>query len=504
MRKLLEKKEFEWVKNKLLPLFGLINIGNREEDGKFGKYFIIPLSKENIIYNLIRTTQYGKEEINSKLKEFEKRFDKFIDIKEKSNKLIYHAPSRRKHSSVTRKCLDPEDLGLSSEFYILREELATLSKRTIDSLGFNTNKIFRKLIHNTTTINQVILLALLSEITDKLSYLKFYQLDTTKYSPTKEDLRKILRRADIDREFIEVCIEYTNYDELYQLLSYDKLYFAIIYSHDFNAGTCYRHDNLLILKSVAEVLNDKLKKIDFISYLSANYKKIKNSLINDNDRLPLFNYRDEKMKFFSEYYHDILTPQKLNLFNIDKHHKMAFMWFKDKGFFNIENDLITLKPDMEYNFKSYYLKLKYMEDERIQKNKKDLLDLWLNLQIELEKDFTTYYKKVAAYTPTKIEEVKFKVEYSTKPNFTDEMSIRKYALKLSEMFLKNPSEKNLNKLLESLNQVIKDWSLSQKNVLYKEFQMFIEAQKKINPRWKKYGKNLLNALGSVLGPKLPL
>ncbi len=386
LKKLLEKSDFEWVKKDLLPLIGLLNVGNKINNGKFGRFFLFPLSKENIVNNLIRLTQNTKEQIVLKLKEFEETFKDYIKLKSKS--LTYGKSSQRKHYSVKRKCVDSEDLDFTSEYYELKPEITELSNKTIENLKFDTKEIYTQLIQNTHTFNHLILLALFREIVRKLSYNIYYKLDTTKYYPNKEDLRKILMRAQVDKAFINYCINYIDYKEIYKLLSYNKKYFSIIYSHDFNANTCYRSDNILIIKKVFEELKKLLENYDFIKILNEKYEIIKSQLSCEKNRLPLFEYKDDKLKFLVENdnYAKLLDSNRpFFIENIGQYFK-AYEWFKKKSFFQIENNSITIKPEMEEKFKNHYSDMQESEKARIKKNLEDLLKLWNNLDIEINSE----------------------------------------------------------------------------------------------------------------------
>ncbi len=508
MKKLLQKQEFQWVKEKLLPLFGLLNIGNRRIKGNIGELFIFPMSKENIIFNLMRITNKEKNEVIKLLKQFEKKFQNFVNTESKKNELIYYTSSPRKHFSVSRKCLNSNDLDFSSEYYVLKKKLEELSRKSIENLTFNAEEIYQTLIHNSHTINHLIILALLTNITRVLFYEKFYKLDTTKYGPQKKDIIKILKKAELDEKFILRYIEDFNYDLIYQILSYDKIFYAIIYSHEFNSGTCYRSDNLLIVKDVAQKIHEKLEKVDFIGTISTKYKKIKNKLENELDRLPLFEYKDRKIEFLTENGNNykILNPNEPFLTFNAENYKAEYQWFEKNGFFKIKNNLITINPGMEESFKSFFENTKRVEDARIEQNMRDLLELWLNLDFNLKEEKLRIIDKSSDFDTIKIKKKPFLdnlTPLEDELKISDEIQIRGYALKLYEVFLKNPSKKNVDKLLGSLNQRIENWKPEQKNVILSELKILIETEKDINPKWKKYSKILLKSLFSMYSLKFP-
>ena len=103
LQNLLEQERVRWVKEDLLPLFGLLDFV--EDDGN--GWFSLPLSKENLIRNLNRITGKRESIIEGELKEFEKIFNDYIEVKE-GTYTYYTGIGHYTHPPRTNPCPTPK------------------------------------------------------------------------------------------------------------------------------------------------------------------------------------------------------------------------------------------------------------------------------------------------------------------------------------------------------------------------------------------------------------
>ncbi len=380
LHNLIEQEKFKWVKQDLLPLFGLLNFVVKEKDG----FFSLPLSKENLIRNLVRITQKHNSVIERELEDFEKNFDDYIEIKEDSYqyrtscKIQNHPPSRS-------PCPTPEK---STIYYILKPELVDASRNELGNLDSEPKKIFNEIISKVQTVEDLIYISLLKYITDKCRLHDYHPFESDanhdlEESNAKSDLKKIMDIANIDKEIIKYALNFGSpfelkYEKMNKFLPKDQKCFVIFYSHSFNTSSCYRINNTYIKKEVAQYIYEKLEEIHIVENMKRVYTELKQQIMSNEERLPLFDYKDYRFKFIYKY-HSRLTKgtEKLYEFEIDDEDlRRALKFLKEKGIVEIKYDdeIILSSKD---KLLALYNELGEKETQRINKNKKELLIRWL-------------------------------------------------------------------------------------------------------------------------------
>ena len=373
----MKQEEFKWVKQDLLPLFGLSDFVEKEENG----FFSLPLSKENLIRNLIRITQKPKSVIEGELEDFEKNFDDYIEIKEGTYSYRTGCTIRN-HPPSRSPCPTPEK---STIYYILKSELVSASRNELEKLDSEPEKIFNDIISRVQTIEDLIYISLHKYITEKCLLHDYYPFE----SDANSDLKEIMEIANIDKEIIEYALNYNSpfvldYEKMNTFLPTDPKYFAAFYSHEFNTSSCRRINNISIKKEIAQYIYKKLEKIHIIEDMKRLYKELKQQIIVNEERLPLFDYKDYRFKFIGKYYSRLTKGiEKLYEFEIDDEDlRKALKFLGDKGIVEIKDDeIILLSKD---KFVALYNDLIERENQRINKNKKELLIRWLISSASLE------------------------------------------------------------------------------------------------------------------------
>lgn len=369
LQNLLEQETFRWVKEDLLPLFGLLDFVEDEGNG----WFSLPRSKENLIRNLNRITGKRESIIEGKLEEFEKSFSDYIEVKEGTYK--YNSGYRNyPHPPSRNPCPTPET---STIYYILKPELADFSRNALNDLDFDQDEIFKVVISKVHTVEDLIYLYILKLSTERCRFQNYYRFNAS--------LKEILENVDIDMEIIDNNIFKLEYEEMQRYLPMEQRCLAIFYSHSFNSSSCGRINNISIKEEIAQFMHDKLEEIPIVKIIERSYNGIKQRITSDEERLPLFEYKDYRFKFMSKY-HQKLRNDKLYEFEIDGEHGDALEYLKKKGMIEVEGDEIILSSEDKYN--ALYNHLEEKEDSRINKNKRELLIRLLRYGVNLEQPIT--------------------------------------------------------------------------------------------------------------------
>jgi hypothetical protein len=369
LQNLLEQERFRWVKEDLLPLFGLLDFVEDEGNG----WFSLPRSKENLIRNLNRITGKRESIIEGELEEFEESFSDYIEVKEGTYE-YYTRYGHYSHPPSRNPCPDPKT---STVYYILKPELADFSRNALNDLDFDQDEIFKVVISKVHTVEDLIYLYTLKLATERCKSQNYYQLP--------EYLKEILEDITIDMEIIDNNIFKLEYEEKQRYLPMEQRCLAIFYSHSFNSSSCGRINNILIKEEISQFMYDKLEEIPIVKIVERSYNEIKQRITSDEERLPLFEYKDYRFKFMSKYRQKLLNG-KLYEFEIDGEHGDALEYLKEKGMIEVEGDKIILSSYDKY--KALYDHLEEKEYSRIDKNKRELLTRLLRSGVNLEQSVT--------------------------------------------------------------------------------------------------------------------
>ena len=381
---MLEKEENKFIKENMLPLIALLNIKEEEIIGEVDKKqtsFTLPLSKENIIYNLKEITQESRTFIINQLDAFEERFNNYIEINEKE--YIYYALTNKRHSdSLSRNNCNDQDN--STKYYILHKELEEISRETLDNIHFKD--IVTYINSKISTIEELIYLSLLKIIISKTLYPNYYLINDL-----KKDLEEIFHIASIDQNIINLFFETTfDHKNIYKLLNLNRKFFSILYSHEFNTSSCTVSEKFLVIESVSKEIKKWLKKLHLVEEIKESYEKVKQHLLYEKEA-PLFDYKDNRVKFLV----DLIPFNEYGNFNfeiyedidvINDNQKNALKYFVDNSYLYIDTDgRIILRDESINKFTKFYTKFKKEDDARILENKKVFLKNWLNSSISLNK-----------------------------------------------------------------------------------------------------------------------
>lgn len=371
LQNLLEQERFRWVKEDLLPLFGLLDFVEEKGNG----WFSLPLSKENLIRNLNRITGKRESIIEGELEEFEKSFSDYIEVEEGTYE--YNSGYRNyPHPPSRNPCPDPKT---STVYYILKPELADFSRNALDDLDFDQDEIFRAVISKIRTVKDLIYLYILKLSTERCRFQNYYRFNAS----GSEYLEEILENIDIDMEIIDSSIFKLEYEEMQKYLPKEQRCLAIFYSHDFNSNSCDRINNISIKEEIAQFIYDKLEEIPIVKIVERSYNEIKQRITSDEGRLPLFEYKDYRFKFMNEYRSKLRSGGGLCASILDdEEHKRALEYLEESGIIKIKNDEIILSSEDKY--KMLFAALYDKEHGRINKNKRELLKKLLRYGVNLE------------------------------------------------------------------------------------------------------------------------
>ncbi|RKY39850.1 MAG: hypothetical protein DRP85_09510, partial [Candidatus Makaraimicrobium thalassicum] len=342
LQNLLGQEKFRWVKEDLLPLFGLLDFVEDEGNG----WFSLPRSKENLIRNLNRITGKRESVIEGELEEFEKSFSDYIGVKEGTYE--YNSGYRNyPHPPSRNPCPDPKT---STVYYILKPELADFSRNALNDLDFDQDKIFKVVISKVHTVEDMIYLYILKLATERCKSQNYYRFnaDASKFFNGGRYLEEILESINIDKEIINNSIFELKYEEMQRYLPREQRCLAVFYSHSFNSSSCGRINNISIKKEIAQFMYDKLEEIPIAEIMSRSYNEIKEQIMNNEERLPLFKYKDYRFKFMNKYRPKLLND-KLYVFEIDdEEHGQALEYLEERGIIEIKDDVIILSSEDKY------------------------------------------------------------------------------------------------------------------------------------------------------------
>jgi len=384
---LLDQDKFKWVNQELLPIFGLLNVGKLIKDDfhKFLEYklFTLPLSKENLIQILYsRNRDKHLTIIESELREFEESFKEYIEIKQDT--FTYHARySKKDHPPSNRWSLNPT---YSTTYYTLNTHLDRLSSSILGNKNFDIDDIYNSMILKIRVVEDLIFILIIIDITEtnlrKKPYLFEYH--------TEKKLKILLEIAKIDDEIIEYYLGYSaperfslDADKLFKFLPSNYKFLAYVYSHYFNTNSCYRWTSIFMNQSVSNGLCEKLNKLSIIEILSNSFKEIKNIIRVDDKRLPLYNYRHHGFKFIAKYRNALKNQfSPMYDFDIRTDEQEGLNFLIEKRIISIQDGKIVLLSEERMN--DLHDSLERDENERISRNKREILTRWLEKRVRIE------------------------------------------------------------------------------------------------------------------------
>ena len=375
---LIEQDEYKWVKDDLLPLFGLLDIVDEASNG----FFMLPRSKENLILNLQRMTRLHKSILEKRLDSFEFAFEK--DAPSDSDSFEFHTDSgtTRKHPPSRTPCPWPIQ---ATKFYTISPRMAVLSRRAIESLEYDAGPIISSILSRVTTIEDLLYLYILRQTAQKSRGNYHYPFDDEKGG----HLREIMEIAEIDDEVISFLLatdprKQFGYDGFNRLLPNDERQYATFYSHDFNTSSCIRKMNVKLNPELAKSLISALKDVPFESLLRSAYDDVTAGIKKKKNRLPLFTSKDHRYGFLENYL-DLIVKDYKALYNFeieDEGHLKALRFLKRKNLVKVSNGKVLPHPEGgAEKLLNLHRHLESEEQERIERNKKEIVLRWLRSRI---------------------------------------------------------------------------------------------------------------------------
>lgn len=380
LESLLKKDKFQWVKHDLLPLFGLLNLYEENGEDGFGFNFTLPLSKENLIDNLVRIRKKQRTIIDSELSEFEEEFKEYIEIK--NDEYIYHTRySEKRYPPLNRPCSNTEEC---TKYYILKPEIDDLSKQELRKILAIPQKFFRDILSNVRTNEDLMYLAVLKKISENCKWENGYD-----FGKSDETIKILMELANVDKKVMDYCLIESfemkfDFKKIKKFLPIDNKLFAFYYRHRFNTSSGYIYENIILRKDIAQYFYENLDKLHIEKIFGENYTKIKKSIQVQEERLPLFEYKNEALNFIEKYSSDLTNRKKLYTFVVEGHFNKPLDYLKDKGVIGIKDDeIILLSKD---KLKALQNELDGLESQRIDRNKKEIAYKWFrsgaNIEIE--------------------------------------------------------------------------------------------------------------------------
>ncbi len=395
--KLLDEDKNKWIKDNLLEILGLLNLGNESiliAEKYFRSYrFTIPLSIENLIYNMQRVTQHHESLVIEDIKEFIKNFKGYFVLNQKEFVYTTETGNTKKHppsnceitiNGKFQKITHP-DTSKSQTELILKQDLLELAKNSVSNQKFDSNIILNKIKTEMTSVKDLLYLAILSKIFEINKSQNFYNYD----GDAKYDLSVVMEISNIDEDVINKCLGFEGVFEVYiekllKFLPKNQKSFSIFYSHNFNTNTCYMTNNIHINPSLSKVLFVELEKIPIAEKLEETYTDIKQNLLKNEERCPLFDYKDEEFLFMNKYrsiFLDEFKKSKIFNFQLEDNELKALHKLIDKKILKIQNDEILLNSNERFD--AYYETLRNKETDRINKNVLEITYRWLKIEIDI-------------------------------------------------------------------------------------------------------------------------
>jgi len=335
----------------------------------------LPLSKENLIENLERVRNKPRALIDKDLSEFEKTFSEYVEI-EQGNYSYHTATTTRNHPPSRNPCPNPSD---SPKSYVLKPSIIDQSDKELASISVDLECILNRTLSNIETTEDLLYLSVLENICQICKSGAAYCFGTAESGNT-ESIKAMMEEAEIDTEFISYFLEsaYKRFSltlgKLKEFLPSESKIYSIFYSHKFNTSSCYRIVNIIIRRDVAQYMYNKLCAMHLDSLLGNNYHDIRKDFMAQEERLPLFEYRSELLRFLVKYHRE-LTNGKLYGFVIEGRFDKALEYLMDKGIVKVESGIVILLSSDK--LEAIYRTLKEEEDDRILKNKEEFRYRWL-------------------------------------------------------------------------------------------------------------------------------
>ncbi len=416
LRALIDKEELKWVKEDLIPLINLLNIGEKGENQEGGYYYRLPLSKENLIRNLIRILGNPESLILEELNAFQKEFNEFINTSDTTEMNYRYETRYSKGWHKGYKCT-----GKNSEvFFKLDSDMRKEFKIIDQNREFDSQEIFNQIIsalslNDTVEVKNLIYLGILKTIFKKCQFGGHYDFSEDGVN----ELIKLLQKANIDNEIINYCFGSMNDEIIFFILSggdspfkmlfkyynykvlpngfdtfYENLFlpvedkwYAIFYSHSFNLSSCYICNNIVVRKEVAKALYDEIIKIPLEKILEESYLKVKIEYKEVNeDNIPLFDYNDNLLIFLDKYMEKLKRCENFPFFKriLSPSEEDSLKVLKNEGLVEVDNGRIIAIVGQVTQLNVLYQDLKRKENERIGKNVTELFFDWIRSEVSLD------------------------------------------------------------------------------------------------------------------------
>jgi hypothetical protein len=406
LTELLNIEENSWVREDLLPILGLLTLEETYTKGK--GYFVLPLSKENILLNLNRFTPYNYMN-QQNLEKFEKIFKDHIELP-LPKRFEYKATPTMVHPLPASKTPCKENMrGISSQYYNLTPELYNLAKITIDhhiqeiDIETYVNDLLTK-IKSIGHILYVLIMLKIMEVSKDNRYYCFRveaeSLDIVgkklycRRSRIIPDLKEFMLQAGMDKEVVklidpysEILKSYFNFNWVILNLPENPKLIAHLLSHEFNTNSCVRYLNYHVERSIAEQIYKILIKTPFMEILKSIYSDKKRIFNADIDKIPLFRPKT-KGRFLKKYFNKIVhSKEDIPLNILDNEDKKALEYFKKERYLRVNlNKQLEIIPENLEDFKKIEEDIRKKDNSRINDNTKGLFLDWLKVRVDLNSD----------------------------------------------------------------------------------------------------------------------
>lgn len=376
-------------------------------------FFILPLSKENIIRNLVRIDrEITWKGAKKQLMGFLETYKGDIEVKGYGHDFTYYTYSKPnyRHSYVKNKCY-PYDRGFyDTETGIsLKGELVKEAEKIFSNYRPDCEAIYQELIGKIRTVKDLIFLTITEQISERnyngkqASGIKD-SLDLKQFDLDKKPLKEMMnpfpnRENDGSFKFSEFNRDIEVYFRKY--MPSDQRAFLLLNAHSFNTSSCYLVKYLYFHPRLSEFIYTRLSPLSLKTSIKESYSS---KLLEFEKRYgsPVFESKDRTFQLLKQIDSRLGRGERMFTFMIDGY-ETELKALCDKGMLRIEDEDIKIK-DKE-KFFSFYQSVREKEHARINFITESFIKEWQSIKLNIRDDkvvFAGQIKRPVSKPETKI------------------------------------------------------------------------------------------------------
>lgn len=359
-------------------------------------YFLLPLSKENIILNLARLNKVSPLIARKELKEFLAAYKDDIEIRKYEYTYSTGYYNIYYHRNVRKKCYlsDQEFFGETEEGVILGEELVKKADEVYKGYQPDCEQIYRELIEKINTVKDLIFLALLKQILwsncqGTPAQIRYISSSFGRIGIFTFNLKKFMMELDIDKGLIDGLFEFgskfTEFGDdmgeyFLKYLPPNPRAFLILNAHDFNSSSCGLAKCLYLHETLARYIYERLEKLPMEEFVHETYLS-KVSEFERKHGSPVFKSKNREFQFFEEIMPKFSQGKRVFVFTVDEY-EQELKILCGKGILTVEED--EIKVNDKEKLEAYYYSLREIEQELLDTVTDKFIRQWLSMKLKIE------------------------------------------------------------------------------------------------------------------------